>query len=102
MAFFVLNAKGNAADSSAWFAEHAQAGEDPPPSRFPILLDTFAVDAESRLCTQAYRVTLVDPNGIIRFQQYADLMQPADRQTVRNTIDALLAEFPTAWRWQER
>jgi hypothetical protein len=87
--FFSVCTAGSSSGSVTGYAEYDLAGEDPPPSPWPVFIDEPVVDAAGRECAQSNTVMIVDGTGAVRYHQPTDLTNADQRKAFVDAVEGL-------------
>ncbi len=89
VAFYSVCYQGSAGAVPS-YANYAAAGEDPPPSTWPIFVDTPDVGIWSKYCAAAYTIVIVLPGGEVVYHAVTNLNVVAQAQSFLDALDQAL------------
>jgi hypothetical protein len=88
--FVTICQEGSDSSNVEGYASSDVDGEDPPPSVWPIVIDTVPEDVIGRYCGLVNEYIVIGTDGVVTFQKPIDLTIPAERQSLIHAIDTAL------------
>jgi len=87
--FYSLCYQGSSGAVSS-YANYSAAGEDPPPSTWPIFVDTPEAGIWNKYCASSYTIAIVLPGGEVVYHAVTNLNLADQQQAFLDALDQAL------------
>lgn len=89
--FYSACSYGSSATAVTSYANYTAAGEDPPPSTWPIFVDHPDTGIWSKYCASGYTIVIVLPGGEVVYHAVTNLNVADQEQAFLDALDQALA-----------